>query len=74
VLVDLQPGAAAQRRGVKLFTLFPEVHNAAHFLELDNSGAPTVRWKCAWTSGLLYVATLGASLESSLGCMLLNWI
>ena len=38
VLIYLQPAAAAGRWGVKLFTLFPVISNAAHFVEIDNSG------------------------------------
>ena len=40
VLQDLQGPAAEGRRGAKLFDLFPQAGNKAHFIELDSRGAP----------------------------------
>ena len=45
VLQDLQQPAADGRRGAKLFDLFPQAGNKAHFIELDSSGAP-IRIAC----------------------------
>ena len=50
VLQDLQGPAAEGRRGAKLFDLFPQAGNKAHFIELDSTGGPIRVASCSYCS------------------------
>ena len=61
VLTYLQPAAAAGRWGVKLFTLFPVISDAAHFVEIDNSGD-------------FFVSLLAANRGHAWQVLLMTWV